>query len=179
MFYSLFRFPGNIQPRNLHARNLILAICLLGAIPAFAGEIKNSDVEMEVHMAPEDREVGLKRMELIDKMLSKDLIDRKRALVKEVEADYNKKITKLLQGMISPVINQTVLTHIDVNFFASDFESEVHSSQKVAVSILIKKNGFDVWGNKFASQQEALDTIKQIISTTFNIQPEKISIFLV
>ena len=144
-----------------------------------ASEIRNSRIDMEVHVAPEDKEVGLKRLELIDKLLSKDLIDRKRGLVKELETEYNQKIVKLLQGMISPAINQTVISHIDVNFFAPDFESEVNSSQKVAVSIIIKRNGFAVWADKFSSEKEALDTIKQVVSSTFSIQPEKISIILV
>jgi len=143
-----------------------------------ATEIKNSDVEINLDIPAEDREVGLKRMELIDKLLSKDLIDRKRALVKEIEADYNQKISKLLQGMISPINKQIVITHIDVNFFAPDFDAKVHSNQAVSTSIMIKKNGFDVWSDQFKTKREALDAIKQVVSTTFGIPQEKISIML-
>ena len=156
-------------------------ILSLSSFPAtsVANDIRHSDINMDVHVEAEDREVGLKRLELIDKMLSKDLIDRKRALVKDVEADYNKKISKLIQGMMQPVTKHTVITHIDVNFFATDFESEIQASQKVSVSVLLKKGGFADWREQFASDKEALDAIKQVISSSFAIKPEKISILLI
>lgn len=162
-----------------HHALALVALFLLGFSNIALADIKHSDVDMEVHVAAEDREVGLKRMELIDKLLSKDLIDRKRTLVKEVEADYNKKISKLIQGMMQPITKHTVITHIDVNFFATDFESEVHANQKVSVSVLLKKGGFADWREQFASDKQALNAIKQVISTTFSIPAEKISILLV
>jgi len=166
---------------SIKTSHFALTIFLLFALTPLsaATDIKNSDIELELHLAPEDREVGLKRLELIDKMLSKDLIDRKRVLVKELEADYNEKTLQLLQSLISPIIKQTVITHIDVNFFSTNFDSELHSSQKVSMSIIIKKSGFEVWGDQFSSKKEALDAIKKMVSTTLNIQADKISIMLV
>ena len=50
---------------------------------------KDTDLKLEVHKSvdvnKEDKEVGLKRMELIDKSLSRDLMERKRGLVKQLE----------------------------------------------------------------------------------------------
>jgi len=136
-------------------------------------------VDMNIGVNKEDRDVGLKRMELIDKSLSRDLIDRKRKLVRTVEEDYNRKVTELINSIIPTLFNTKVLTHIDVNFFAPDFESEVHTSQKVSVSIIMKRDGFDTWAKQNASEQDALNTIKQLIGNTFKIPGENISVLVV
>jgi len=136
-------------------------------------------VDMNIGVNKEDRDVGLKRMELIDKSLSRDLIDRKRKLVRTVEDDYNRKVTELINSIIPTLFNTKVLTHIDVNFFAPDFESEVHTSQKVSVSIIMKRDGFDTWAKQNTSEQDALNTIKQLIGNTFKIPEENVSVLVV
>jgi hypothetical protein len=136
-------------------------------------------VDMNIDVNKEDRDVGLKRMELIDKSLSRDLIDRKRKLVRTVEEDYNRKVTDLINSIIPTLFDTKVFTHIDVNFFAPDFESEVHTSQKVSVSIIMKREGFDTWAKQNPSEQAALDTIKQVIGNTFKIPSDNISVLVV
>lgn len=136
-------------------------------------------VDMNIDVNKEDKEVGLKRMELLDKMLSRDLMDRKRNLVRSIEDDYNKKIIGLLNSLIPSVFNNKVLTHVDVNFFASDFDAQVKSSQKASVSIILKREGFEIWASQNSSEKEALQVIKQLIGTTFKIPDENITILVV
>ena len=136
-------------------------------------------VEVDIGINKEDKDVGLKRMELIDKVLSRDLIERKRELVQNVEMDYNKKIIKIVDSIIPPIFDNKVITHIDVNFFDPDFESQIRASQKIAVSLILKRDGFDSWAKQNSSENDALDKIKQILGTTFKIPAENISVLIV
>jgi len=136
-------------------------------------------VDMNIGVNKEDRDVGLKRMELIDKSLSRDLIDRKRKLVQSIEKDYNRKVTDVINSIIPTLFKTKVFTHIDVNFFAPDFESEVKTSQKVSVSIIMKRDGFDTWARQNPSEEQALNTMKQLIGNSFKIPEENISILVV
>ncbi len=136
-------------------------------------------VDMNIDVNKEDREVGLKRMELIDKALSRDLIDKKRNLVRRVEADYNAKIIEILNSIIPSIFENKVLTHVDVNYFAPDFEAEVKSSQKASVSIILKRDGFDNWAKQNPSEEQAMRMIKQLIGSTFKIPDENISVLVV
>ena len=136
-------------------------------------------VDMNIGVNKEDRDVGLKRMELIDKSLSQDLIDRKRKLVQTMEEDFNRKVKGVINSIIPTLFDTKVFTHIDVNFFAPDFESEVSSSQKVSVSIIMKREGFDTWAKQNPSEQDALNTIKQLIGNTFKIPGENVSVLVV
>ncbi len=119
--------------------------------------------------------MGLKRMEIIDKVLSPELIEKKRSLVHAVEQDYDVKISRLLQRLTTPIGRNTVITHLDVNFFDPDFESQVYVSQKASVSIVLGRDGFDKWAAG-TSEQEALNQIKRMIHNTFKIPDESISI---
>ncbi|MBU0993774.1 MAG: hypothetical protein KJ737_14870 [Proteobacteria bacterium] len=171
----------------MNARNFLTILLFFVAVghSAFAGtghEDKDATykrVDMNIDVNKEDKEVGLKRMELLDKMLSRDLMDRKRSLVRSIEDDYNKKIISLLNSLIPSVFDNKVLTHVDVNFFAPDFESQIKSSQKASVSIILKREGFDIWASQNPSEKEALGTIKQLIGTTFKIPDENITILIV
>ncbi len=136
-------------------------------------------VDMNIGVNKEDRDVGLKRMELIDKSLSRDLIERKRKLVQTIEQDYNRKVTNVINGIIPTIFDTKVFAHIDVNFFAPDFESEVKTSQKVSVSIIMKRDGFDTWARQNPSEEQALNTMKQLIGNSFKIPEENISILVV
>lgn len=136
-------------------------------------------VDMNIGVNKEDRDVGLKRMELIDKALSQDLIDRKRKLVRTMEDDFNRKVKEVINSIIPTLFDTKVFTHIDVNFFAPDFESEITSSQKVSVSIIMKREGFETWASQNPSEQEALNTIKQLIGNTFKIPGENVSVLVV
>jgi hypothetical protein len=136
-------------------------------------------VDMNIGVNKEDRDVGLKRMEMIDKVLSRDLIDRKRELVRTIEKDYNQKVSGLINSIIPALFDTKVFTNINVNFFAPDFDSEVNSSQNVSVSIIMKIDGFDTWAKQNSSEQDALNTLKQVIGNTFKIQGDNISILVV
>jgi len=136
-------------------------------------------VDMNIGVNQEDRDVGLKRMELIDKVLSRDLIDRKRQLVRTVEEDYNQKVSGLLNSIIPALFNTKVFSHIDVNFFAPDFESEVRTSQNVSVSIILKRDGLESFAKQSPSEKDALNTLKQLIGNTYKIPDDNISILVV
>ena len=136
-------------------------------------------VDMNIGVNKEDRDVGLKRMEMIDKVLSRDLIDRKRELVRTIEKDYNQKVSGLINSIIPTLFDTKVFTNINVNFFAPDFDSEVNSSQNVSVSIIMKRDGFDTWAKQNSSEQDALNTLKQVIGNTFKIPGDNISILVV
>lgn len=136
---------------------------------------KEQKIDMDIGINQEDRDVGLKRMEIIDKALSPELIERKRALVHSIEQDYNAKISRLLQRLTTQIGKNTVITHLDVNFFDPDFESQVHANQKASVSIVLGRDGFDKWAAG-TSEQEALNQIKFMIHSTFKIRDENISI---
>lgn len=137
------------------------------------------DVYKQVDVNKEDKEVGLKRMELIDKSLSRDLMERKRELVKELEGDYNKKIGDLVDSIIPPMFKNRVMTHIDVNYFASDFDTQVRASQKVSVALVIKRDGFNTWVEQNSSKESATQSLKQLINGTFKITQNNISILVV
>ncbi|MGA1864611.1 MAG: hypothetical protein ACMUHX_06070 [bacterium] len=140
-------------------------------------EKKEQKIDMDIGINQEDRDVGLKRMEIIDKALSPELVERKRSLVHSIEQDYDTKISKLLQRLTTPIGQNTVITHIDVNFFDTEFESQVYASQKASVSIILGRDGFNKWAEN-TPEQEALKLIKQMISRTFKIPDENISILV-
>ena len=136
-------------------------------------------VDMDIRVNQEHRDVGLKRMELIDKSLSRELIERKRAIVRQIESDYNRKVSELINSIIPEMFKSKVLTNIDVNFFAPDFETQVYASQQTSVSIILKRAGFDHWAAQNSSEPEAMHTLKQLVNTTFKIPEENISILVV
>jgi len=141
-------------------------------------EKKEQKIDMDIGINQEDRDVGLKRMEIIDKALSPELIEKKRSMVHAIEQDYDVKISRLLQRITTPIGKNTVITHLDVNFFDTDFESQVHASQKASVSIVLGRDGFDKWAAGNTSEQEALKQIKLMIHNTFKIPNENISILV-
>ena len=156
---------------------LLLSLIIV-PLGSFA-DTEKKDLNIKVDVNKEDKEVGLKRMELIDKSLSRDLMERKRKLVKSLESDYNNKIITFLNSLIPPVFRNKVITHIDVNYFAWDFETQVHASQKVSVALIIKSDGFNTWLEQNTSREAAEEKLKQLISGTFKISKENISLVIV
>lgn len=119
-------------------------------------------------------------MELLDRTLSRTLIERKRELVHDIEGDYNHKIITLIDSIIPPILENQVITHIDVDFFDPDFESQIRASQKVSVSLILKRAGFNnTWVEQNSSEKDAIIKIKQIINSTFKIPHENISVLIV
>ncbi|WP_156493235.1 hypothetical protein [Oleiphilus sp. HI0125] len=160
---------------------ILLSAALVGSVHADeSGNVtKHKKIEVDLNVNKEDPDTSLKRMEIIEKALSSDLIQKKRSLVKTIENDYNQKIIELLNATVSPLTKHRVITHIEVNFFSPEFETEVRASSKVAVSIILKKATFGNWQNQNGSKETAIEVLKQIISQTFNIQEDRITIVVV
>ncbi len=146
---------------------------------SFADIKTEEKVEMEIGINREHRDVGLKRLELVDKALDRELVERKRQLVHKIEQDYNKKVIELINSIIPAIFNNKVMTHLDVNFFAPEFESQIHASQTASVSIILTNEAFGTWAAQNSSEQDAMDKMKQLLTTTFKIPPENISILVV
>lgn len=137
---------------------------------------KGQNTKIDIDYNREDKDVGLKRMEILDKLLSPELLEKKRALVHSIESDYNNKISTLLQRLTTPISRNTVITHIDINFFDHGFDSQVHATQKVSVSVILDRNGITNWVSENKSEHDAIEEIKRVIYSTFNIPMENISI---
>lgn len=165
-----------------HIKYVVLAlfVALFFMFPTVSlADSDKKKVEVDIDINKEDKDVGLKRMELIDKVLSRDLIERKRRLVQDVEKDYNKKLITIVDSIIPPIFDNKVITHIDVNFFDPDFESQIRASQKVSVSLILKRDGFNTWAEQNVSENDAIAKMKQIIGNTFKIPDENISVLIV
>ncbi|MEW6600630.1 MAG: hypothetical protein AB1499_06645 [Nitrospirota bacterium] len=169
-----------MKKRIIHFFALTLLIsAFLGYPGAGSAETQESYKKVDIDINKEDRDVGLKRLELIDKVLTQDMMNRKRSMVHDIESDYDEKTKKMIDSIIAPIFENKVFTHIDVNFFSPDFESEVKASQKVSVSIILKRDGFNTWAAQNPTEQEALTAMKQLIGNTFRIPAENISILIV
>jgi hypothetical protein len=171
---------GNMKNRSINVFVLSLLISVvIGYYGRSSAENNGSHKTVDINVNKEDREVGLKRLELIDKLLSQDMMKRKRNMVRNLEQDYNEKTKKMLDSIIEPIFGNKVFTHINVNFFVPDFGSEVKASQNVSVSIILKRDGFNTWVEQNSSEQEALNSLKQLIGNTFKIPAENISVLIV
>ena len=137
------------------------------------------ETRMTVEMRGEDRDVGLKRMEILEKALSPELLERKRAFVRSREQDYNAKIGLLLQRLTTNIGKNTVITHIDVDYFVLDFEHRVQAVDKVTVTILLDEDGLAKWASGKASQEAAVQEMAALIHGSFGIPQEQIKIVTV
>jgi len=135
-------------------------------------------IDMNIDINKEDKEIGMKRLELIDKILSQDLMNRKRSMVQKIEADYNHKATEILNSVIPPIFENKVFTHIDVNYFSPQFTSQVKANQKVYISIILRRDGFNRWAEQNTSDQKAINTIKQLIGSSIKIPVENVSVLV-
>ena len=169
-----------MKKRIIHIFALTLLISvIIGHFGIGHAETNESYQKIDIDVNKEDRDVGLKRLELIEKILNQDMMNRKRNMVHDIESDYNEKTKKMIDSIIAPIFENKVFSHIDVNFFSPDFESEVKASQKVSVSIILKRDGFNTWAAQNSSELEALNAMKQLIGNTFKIPVENISILIV
>ncbi len=125
---------------------------------------------------PEDRDVGLKRMEILDRSLTPELIRKKNAFIRMKEDDYNRKIAELVQRLTTPIGRNTVITHIDVNFFDPGFEQQVQAEEKVSVTILLDGDGFAKWSSGKGSEDAAKGMMQDLVSSTFKIPRDQVSI---
>lgn len=157
---------------------ILAAFPLSGAVPAAAQEASGQSTEstLTVRMTGEDRDVGLKRMEILDKTLSPELLERKRAFVRSREQEYNEKIGVLLQRLTTNVGRNTVITHVDVDYFAIDFEPRVEAEENITVTILVDKDGLAKWAAETGSRESAIEQMQALIHGAFRIPMEQIKI---
>jgi len=139
---------------------------------------KDQNIKVDIDYNKEDRDVGLKRMEILDKALSPDLLARKRAVVQDIEQDYNIKVSALLERLTPQIASNTVVTHVEINFFDPEFESQIHATQKTSISIILDRNGLEKWLSSENPEQDAIRQIKQLIHNTFKMPEENISILI-
>jgi len=161
---------------------LVLAASLSDLTGSDADQGGNSppgETKMTVELRGEDRDVGLKRMEILEKALSPELLERKRAFVRSQEQDYNVKIGLLLQRLTTNIGKNTVITHIDVDYFVVDFEHDVQAVEKVTVTILLDEDGLAKWASGKPSQEAAVQDMAALIHGSFGIPREQIKIVTV
>lgn len=172
-----------MKPRWFSLRNLLFLVLLGGplfpsALPAVeegAGS-PPAETRMTLEVRGEDREVGLRRMEILEKALSPELIERKRAFVRSQEQDYNEKIGLLLQRLTTNIGRNTVITHIDVDYFVVGFEQDVQAVENVHVTVLLDEDGLAKWASGKPSQEAALEEIQAMIHGSFGIPLDRIRI---
>ena len=168
-------------------RHFFFPVCLLfvlgmlqmqGSASAAAEEAGNqaSESTMTLKMIGEERDVGLKRMEILEKTLSPELLAKKRAYVLSREQEYNEKIGVLLQRLTTPIGRNTVITHIDVDYFAVDFEPRVQAEENITVTLLIDEDGLAKWAAGRGSREAAAEEMKALIQGAFRIPMEQITI---
>jgi hypothetical protein len=168
-------------------RHFFLPVCLLfvlgtlqlhGSISDAAEEAGNptSESTMTLKLIGEDRDVGLKRMEILEKTLSPELLAKKRAYVRSREQEYNEKIGVLLQRLTTPIGRNTVITHIEVDYFAVDFEPRVQAEENITVTLLVDEDGLAKWAAGRGSREAAEEEMKVLIQGAFRIPKEQITI---
>jgi hypothetical protein len=135
-----------------------------------------SESTMTLKLVGEDRDVGLKRMEILEKTLSPELLAKKRAYVRSREQEYNEKIGVLVQRLTTRIGRNTVITHIDVDYFAVDFEPRVQAEENVTVTLLIDEDGLAKWASGRGSREAAAEEMKALIQGAFRIPMEQITI---
>jgi len=140
--------------------------------------VEHKKISIDVGPSREEKEVGLKRMEILDKSISPELLEKKRILVQSIEKDYTRKIEQLIQPLTSSIGKNTIVTHVDIDFLDPDFQSQVQASQRVSVSIIMGRAGFENWAMRGKTEQETLDQLKKMIHTMFRIPEENSAIMV-
>lgn len=168
-------------------RHFFFPVCLLFVLGAFQlhGSVSDAAAQagsqptessMTLKLVGEDRDVGLKRMEIIEKTLSPELLAKKRAYVLSREQEYNEKIGVLLQRLTTPIGRNTVITHIDVDYFAVDFEPRVQAEENITVTILVDEDGLAKWAAGRGSREAAVTEMQALIQGAFRIPVEQVKI---
>ena len=135
-----------------------------------------TETRTTLELSGEHRDVGLKRMEILEKSLSPELLAKKRAFVRSREEEYNEKIGVLVQRLTTPIGRNTVITHIDVDYFALDFEPRVQAEENITVTVLLDEDGLAKWAAGRGSQEAAVKEMQALIHGAFKIPLERISI---
>jgi hypothetical protein len=176
----------NIRPFRLSLYTLPFALVLTwSALNPTVSAAEETDTgltgetRMTVELRGEDRDVGLKRMEILEKALSPELLERKRAFVRSREQDYNEKIGVLLQRLTTSIGKNTVITHIKVDYFMVDFEQHVQAVENITVTILLDEDGLAKWASGRASQEAAVEEMEALVHNSFGIPLEQIKIVTV
>ena len=176
----------NTRPLRLSLCALPFALVLAAPVlnpPGSAAEQDGNglagETRMTVELRGEDRDVGLKRMEILEKALSPELLERKRAFVQSQEQDYNEKIGILLQRLTTSIGKNTVITHIDVDYFVVDFEDQVQAVENITVTILLDEDGLAKWASGRVSQEAAVEEMEALIHGSFRIPLQQIKIVTV
>lgn len=152
----------------------------LGARPGWAQDADSgsADMRMSVEWKGEHRDVGMKRMEILDKELTPEVLRKKKAYIRSIEEDYDRKIGELVQRLTTAIGRNTVITHVDVQLLDPGFDEEVRAMQNVTVTVLLDSDGFAKWSAGKGSDDAAADQMQALIHRTFRIPQEQISIVL-
>lgn len=163
----------------------LLGLLLFPGAFAFHGELAEGaepaeeapdESTLTLRLLGEDRDVGLKRLEILEKTLSPELLAQKRAFVRSREEEYNEKIGVLLQRLTSGIGRNTVITHVDVDYFAIDFESHVQAVENTTVTVLLDEDGLAKWAAGRGSREAAVDEMQGLIHKAFRVPLEQITI---
>jgi len=145
----------------------------LGLYPADA---QQKETRMILDVNPENRDVGLKRMELLDKALTPEIIQKKNTLVTLKEEEYNRKIGELVRRLTTPAGNNTIISHLDVSFLDPGFDQQILARERVSVTILLDRDGFAKWARGKSSEDHAREQMAELVGRAFRIPLEQISI---
>lgn len=133
---------------------------------------------LTLDLQSEDRDVGLKRMEILEKSLSPELIRRKRELARALEEEYNRKIGELVQRLTTSIGRNTVITNVNIRFFDPGYEKEIQTESDVAVTVLLDPDGLSKWNRGKASEAAAIEEMRTLIHRAFQIPQDRITLLV-
>jgi len=133
---------------------------------------------LSIDVQSEDRDVGLKRMEILEKSLSPELIQRKRELARSLEEDYNRKIGELVQRLTTSIGRNTVITNVNIRFFDPGYEKEIQTESDVSVTVLLDPDGLSKWSRGKASEAAAIEEMRTLIHRAFQIPQDRITLLV-
>ena len=81
-----------------------------------------------------------------------------------------------MQRLTTPIGRNTVITHIDVDFFSPQFKEQVQAEETVNVTILLGSDGFEKWAAGKRSQKDAIRQMQDLVSHSFSIPRDQVSI---
>ncbi len=156
---------------------LVFWAAVQGAAPE-ACFAQAQDRRLTIDLQSEDREVGLKRMEILEKSLSPEIIQRKRELARSLEEEYNRKIGELVQRLTTSIGRNTVITNVNIRFFDPGFEKEIQGVTDLSVTVLLDQDGLSKWSRGKASEAAALEEMRTLIHRAFQIPEDRITLLV-
>ncbi len=154
----------------------VIGVVILGLLPGYSlAEERVERYEYDVKINQEAPEVGKKRLEILEKALSPALIERRRDIVRQFEADYNQKISRFLQEVTTANSKNTVITHVDIHLFDPNFKEQIEVEKDVSVSAILGRSGFDLW-KRDQPEEQALEKLRQLISGSFRIPAQRVTL---